>query len=132
MNIVCLVGRLTKDPELRIVGGSNRVVQFSLAVQRDYVDQIGNRGVDFINCIAWNTQADFLSKYLKKGHLLSVEGRIQTRQYQDQQKQTRYITEVAVARISSLQSLNQTQNQMQTQGQAMNNMPPLGNDDFPF
>lgn len=103
INRVILVGRITKDPEIRYLTNGTSTVAFTVAVDRSFVGQNGERQADFINCVAWRAQADFISRYIKKGHMMSVEGRIQTRQFQDQQGQTRYVTEVLAESVSSLQ-----------------------------
>lgn len=103
VNNVVLVGRITKDPEMRYLSNGAASVSFSLAVDRNYTSQSGERQADFINCVAWRSQAEFMTRYIKKGYMMSVVGRIQTRQYQDQQGQTRYVTEVVCEQVSSLQ-----------------------------
>ena len=103
MNKVILIGRITKDPEIRYTQTGVPSVNFSLAVEREFRDASGNRQADFINCVAWRGQADFISRYIKKGYLLSVDGRIQTRNYQGQDGQTRYVTEVIVDQVENLQ-----------------------------
>lgn len=103
MNRVILIGRITKDPEVRYTQSGIPTVAFSLAVDRGIKDANGNRQADFINCVAWRGQADFISRFIKKGYLLSVEGRIQTRNYQAQDGQTRYVTEVVLDQVENLQ-----------------------------
>lgn len=103
MNKVLLIGRITKDPEVRYTQTGIPTVSFSLAVDRGIRDAGGNRQTDFINCVAWRGQADFISRYIKKGYLMSVEGRIQTRNYQGQDGQTRYVTEVVLDQVENLQ-----------------------------
>ncbi len=103
INRVILVGRITRDPEIRYLQNGTATVAFSIAVDRSYTGQNGERQADFINCVAWRAQAEFISRYIKKGYMMSVEGRIQTRQYQDQQGQTRYVTEVVCDSVSNLQ-----------------------------
>ena len=101
VNNVVLVGRITRDPEVRNVNGVN-TVSFTLAIDRNYKSQNGDTPADFVPCVAWRYQADFISNYVKKGNMLSVVGSIQTRQYTDQQGQTRYVTEVRVDNVSNL------------------------------
>ena len=103
MNKVLLIGRITKDPEVRYTQSGIPSVNFTLAVDRGMRDASGNRQADFISCVAWRGQADFISRFVKKGFLLSVEGRIQTRNYQGQDGQTRYVTEVVLDQIENLQ-----------------------------
>ena len=107
INNVVLVGRITKDPELRTISSGSTTVSFTVAIDRPFVSnqngQQGERQADFINCVAWNQQATFLANYVKKGYMIGVEGRISTRQYQDNQGQTRYVTEVVANRVQNLQ-----------------------------
>lgn len=94
MNNVCLIGRLTKDVEVRYTQTNNTmVVSFTLAVNRKFAKK-DEQQADFINIIAWNKTAEFCSKYFKKGMQVSVVGRIQTRSWDDQNGQKRYATEV--------------------------------------
>lgn len=120
INRVILVGRITKDPEIRYLQNGTSTVSFTIAIDRQFVGQNGERGADFINCVAWRNQADFISRYIKKGYMISVEGRIQTRQYQDQQGQTRYVTEVLAESVSNLQPRDPNQAPMQQGGYNQN------------
>ena len=126
MNKVILIGRITKDPEPRYTSNGIPNVMFALAVDRGMRDANGNRQADFISCVAWRAQADFISRYIKKGYLLAIEGRIQTRQYQGQDGQTRYVTEVIVDSVDNLQPRDPNLNtqggyQQQPQQQYHNN-----------
>ena len=103
MNKVLLIGRITKDPEIRYSQNGTPQVMFTLAVDRGVRDANGNRQADFISCVAWRGQADFISRYIRKGFLMSVEGRIQTRNYQGQDGQMRYVTEVILDQVENLQ-----------------------------
>lgn len=109
MNKVLLIGRITKDVELRqtLSGISN--VSFSLAVDRGFRDANGERQADFINCVAWRQQAEFMERFVKKGYMLAVEGQIQTRNYQNNQGQTIYVTEVVCDRVENLTPKDATQ-----------------------
>ena len=104
MNKVCLVGRLTKDPELRNTTTGRGVCQFSIAVNRTFTNQNGQREADFINCVVWDKQAENLAKYMHKGSLISVDGRIQTRNYDDKDGKKVYVTEVLAQNIQFLES----------------------------
>lgn len=127
INRVILVGRITKDPEIRYIQNGTATVSFTIACDRQYVAQNGERGADFINCVAWRQTAEFISRYIKKGYMMSVEGRIQTRQYQDQQGQTRYVTEVLAEQVQNLtprdpnQAPQQSFNNQQNYNQGFNN-----------
>jgi len=94
MNNVCLIGRITKDPELRYTPSNVANAQFTLAVNREYKNANGEYEADFINCVAWKQTAEFVAKYAKKGNQLGITGSIQTRNYQAQDGTTRYVTEV--------------------------------------
>ena len=83
MNKVVLIGRLTKDPELRYTTSNIATVSFSIAVNRPFTNQQGVREADFINVIVWRKQAENVKKYITKGNLVAIEGRIQTRNYDD-------------------------------------------------
>ena len=95
MNKVILMGRLTRDPEVRYTQTNNTVVaSFSLAVNRRFVRQGEERQADFINIVAWGKLGEFCSKYFKKGQQVAIIGRIQTRTWDDDQGQKHYVTEV--------------------------------------
>ncbi len=95
MNKVVLMGRLTKDPEVRYTQNTNTLVaSFSLAVNRRFAKQGEDRQADFINVVAWSKTGEFCSKYFKKGQQVGVIGRIQTRNWDDEQGQKHYVTEV--------------------------------------
>ncbi|MGG3999298.1 single-stranded DNA-binding protein [Anoxybacillus kestanbolensis] len=102
INRVILVGRLTKDPELRYTPNGVAVATFTLAVNRTYTNQQGEREADFINCIVWRRQAENVANYLKKGSLAGVEGRIQTRSYENQEGKRVYVTEVVADSVQFL------------------------------
>lgn len=104
MNKVVLIGRITKDPELRKTPSDISVVSFTIAVNRTYQNANGERQADFINCIAWRGQAENLARFIKKGALIAVDGSLQTRQYDDQNGVRRYVTEVMVNQVTFLES----------------------------
>ncbi|NLL68586.1 MAG: single-stranded DNA-binding protein [Acholeplasmataceae bacterium] len=108
INRVVLVGRITRDPELRYTQSNIAVVSFTLAVNRMFADQSGERQADFIQCVVWRKQAENLARYVSKGALLGVEGRIQTRTYESDQG-TRYITEVVCDSVQFLESRTEGQ-----------------------
>jgi len=103
INRVILVGRITKDPELKSTQSNISFVNFTLAVNRQFTDQSGERQADFIQCIVWRKQAENLAQYITKGALLGVEGRIQTRTY-EAENGTRYITEVVCDTVQFLEN----------------------------
>lgn len=100
MNKVILLGRLTKDPDVRYTQSTNtQVTIFTLAINRRFIKQGEERQADFINIVAWNKTAEFVSKYFKKGQQVGVIGRIQTRNYDDEQGIKHYITEVIAEEV---------------------------------
>lgn len=103
LNRVVLVGRITKDPELRYTQTGIAVVGFTLAVNRPYADAQGERQADFIPCVAWRNQAENLAKHITQGALLGVEGRMQVRSY-DTDQGKRYTTEVVCDSVTFLSS----------------------------
>lgn len=103
INRVVLVGRLTRDLELKYTTNGIANVRFGLAVNRTYSGQNGERQADFINCVAWRKQAENMSKFLKKGSLIGVEGRIETGSYQAQDGSTRYTTDIVCENIQFLE-----------------------------
>lgn len=104
MNKVILIGRLTRDPELRYTSSNTPVTTFSLAVNRPFTNQNGEREVDFINCIVWRKLAETVKNYLFQGSQVAVEGRIQTRRYQNGTGENKHITEILVENIEFLGS----------------------------
>lgn len=103
INRVILVGRLTKDPELRYTPNGIAVATFTLAVNRTYTNQQGEREADFINCVVWRRQAENVANFLKKGNLAGVDGRIQTRNYEGQDGRRVYVTEVVAESVQFLE-----------------------------
>ena len=110
INRVILVGRITKDPEMKSTQSNIAVVSFTLAVNRQFTDQSGERQADFIQCVVWRKQAENLARYVKKGALLGVEGRIQTRTY-EADNGTRYVTEVVCDTVQFLESKGDVDNE---------------------
>lgn len=103
LNRVILVGRLTRDPELRYTSnGGVAVTSFSVAVNRKFTNQQGEREADFINIVTWRNLAENCAKYLKKGRLVALEGRIQSRKYENQEGRTVYVTEVVADEVKFL------------------------------
>lgn len=103
LNKVVLIGRLTRDPELRYTSGGIAVTRFTLAVDRGYTNQQGERGADFIPIVVWRGQAESSAKYLSKGRLVAVAGRIQTGSYDTPDGQRRYTTEVVADDVRFLE-----------------------------
>lgn len=109
INVTVLTGRITKDPDLRKTQSGKSVVQFTLAVNRN-VKKDGQPDADFINCQAWNKTADAIYQYVSKGHMIGVEGRIQTRNYDDRDGKRVYVTEVVADSVQFLESKKQADN----------------------
>lgn len=103
MNRVVLVGRLTKDPDLRYTPNGVPVATFTLAVSRTFTNQQGERETDFINCVVWRRPAENVANFLKKGSLAGVDGRIQTRNYDGQDGKRVYVTEVLAESVQFLE-----------------------------
>ena len=110
MNKVILIGRLTKDPELRYTGSNRAVTQITVAVNRTFTNQNGEREADFINVVIWDKQAENVAKYLTKGRLVAVEGRIQTRNYDNNEGKKVYVTEVVALSVQFLESKGSNNN----------------------
>ena len=106
MNKVVLIGRLTRDPELRYTGNNTAVASFSIAVNRNFANAQGEREADFINIVVWRKQAENVKNYLSQGSQAAVEGRLQTRSYDDNNGQKRYVTEVIANSVEFLGSKN--------------------------
>ena len=117
INNVTLVGRLTKDVELKYTPSNVANVSFALAVNRTFKNANGERESDFINCVIWRKSAENFANFVKKGALIGITGRIQTRNYENTQGQRVYITEVIAENFQMLESRNQQQGQQQAQPQ---------------
>lgn len=105
-NRVVLIGRLTKDPDLKYSESNLPVLRFTIAVNRTFTDQNGQRQADFINCVAFRKQAENMARFLGRGSQIAVEGRIQTRNYQGKDGNTVYVTEVVAESVQFLESKN--------------------------
>ena len=121
INSVVLVGRMTKDAELRYTPSNVAVATFTLAVNRPFKNQNGDREADFINIVMWRQQAENLASWAKKGALVGIEGRIQTRSYDNQQGQRVYVTEVVAENFQLLESRSVRDGQGQGGSYAPNN-----------
>ncbi|QOR66647.1 single-stranded DNA-binding protein [Cytobacillus suaedae] len=106
MNRVILVGRLTKDPELRYTPSGVAIATFTLAVNRTFTNQQGDREADFINCVVWRKPAENVANFLKKGSLAGVDGKLQTRNYEGQDGKRVYVTEVVAESVQFLEPRN--------------------------
>lgn len=150
MNRTILVGRLTRDPELRITPNGVAVANFNIAVNRPFKNEQGEQEADFVNCVTWRKQAENLANYMKKGSRIGVDGRIQTRSYDNDQGQRIFVTEVLAESIQFLESRSESQgnqahhnqqtNQSQSNYSSQQSNPfegdaepvNIGDDDLPF
>jgi single-strand DNA-binding protein len=130
MNKVVLIGRSTKDAELRNTTTGKQVTTFTLAVDRDFKNAQGEREADFLPCVVWGKLAEIAGKYVTKGKQVAVAGRIQTRNYEDKDGQKRYITEIIV---SDMQLLGGRQDGQAPQAQPQQPFAEIDQpDDLPF
>lgn len=142
MNKVILIGRLTRDPELRYTPSNMPVCSFAIAVNREYTGANGEREADFINCVAFQKSAENLCKFMKKGSQILVEGKIQVRKYTDQNNVNRLATDVVCDKINFLEAKKQEpqqQNYFNTQPtynepvfENTNNTFEINDEDLPF
>ena len=158
LNRVVLVGRLTRDPELRYTPNGVAVANFTLAVNRTFSNKQGEREADFINCVVWQKPAENVANYLKKGSLAGVDGRIQTRSYDNNEGRRVFVTEVVAESVQFLEprganqgqgndqfggpssmgsndygkQQNQNQNQNQNRSSGSFNNDPFANDGKPI
>ena len=141
LNKVSLMGRFTRDPELRSTPQGISTCSFSIAVDRNFVRPGEERKADFINCVAWRQTAEFISKYFKKGSMVALEGSIQTRSWDDQDGKKRYATDVVVSQVYFAESKRDSQSSMSDDSFSQINdfgslpepISPMGtDDDLPF
>ena len=128
MNKVILIGNLSKDPELTTTTNGISVARFTVAVQRRFTNQDGEREADFINCVAWRTTAENLHKYCKKGDKIAVVGTLQTRSYEADDGTKRYVTEVVADEV---EFVNTKKADAQDTAEAQK-MTPIDDDGLPF
>ena len=136
INNVVLIGRLTRDVDLRYTSQNQAVGQFTLAVNRNFKNQNGEYDADFINCVIWGKSAENFANWTKKGNLVGITGRVQTRNYENQQGQRVYVTEVVAENFQLLEKCDNSANQNSMAEQ----MPPsfagdpmdIKDDDLPF
>ena len=139
MNKTILIGRLTRDVDLRYTQSGKAVGNFTLAVNRNFKNEQGEYDADFINCVAWGKTAENLANYMKKGNQIAVDGRIQTRTYENNEGKTVYVTEVVAENVQFLESRNtsgkpnSSQSSEKPSSFAENGQPiDIENDDLPF
>ncbi|AZP90602.1 single-stranded DNA-binding protein [Pediococcus acidilactici] len=126
INRAVLVGRLTRDPELKYTTNGAAVASFNLAVNRQFTNSQGEREADFINCVMWRKAAEIFCNYTHKGSLVGIDGRIQTRSYENQQGQRVYVTEVVTENFSLLDS-KPKEHQQNNAGQVSTPGDPFAN-----
>lgn len=135
MNNVSLIGRLTKDPDLRYTSSGMAVATFSLAVQRSFRNKDGEYEADFINCVCWNKSGETLANHVRKEQRIGVTGRIQTRNYENEQGNRVYVTEVVVEGFTFLEKKDDSQGNNQggfgAKQSGFNQGPTITNDDLP-
>ena len=135
MNRVTLIGRLTKNPELKQTQSGIAVCNFTLAIDRPYKDDKGNSQADFIHVIVWRTQAENCDKYLEKGNQCAVVGSIQTRSYDDKDGNKRYVTEVVADSVEFLtpkSEKQETKQAKQTTLDSLTTQTPIDDSQLPF
>ena len=136
INNLTLVGRVTRDVELEYTPSNQAVATFTLAVNRNFKNANGERESDFINCVIWRQSAENFSNWVKKGALIGITGRIQTRNYENEQGKRVYITEVVADSFQMLESNNQEKSKAQNKPQEAkhkpNSIPNFGKDSDPF
>ena len=120
INRVVLVGRMTRDPELRRTPQGDAVTSFTLAVNRNFTSREGQQQADFINCIVWRKPAENVEKYCSKGSLVGVEGRLQTRSYDNSQGKKVYVVEVICDSVQFLETKSARERQLQQMQQPQN------------
>ena len=120
INRVVLVGRLSRDPELRRTPRGEAVTSFTLAVNRNFTSREGQQQADFINCIIWRKPAENVEKYCSKGSLVGVEGRLQTRSYDNSQGKKIYVVEVICDSVQFLETKSARERQLQQMQQPQN------------
>ena len=133
MNRIILMGRLTKDAELTYTQSNNTAVcKYSLAVERKFVKQGEERQADFINCVSWGKTAEFVSKYFAKGLRVAVEGRIQTRSWEDAEGKKHYATEVIAENVYFADGKREGNNNSSSTGEFNGVDDPDNMDELPF
>ena len=138
MNKVCLIGRLTKDPEVRYTQTNNTLIaSFNVAVNRRFVSEGEERQADFIPIVAWSKTGEFCSKYFKKGQQVGITGRIQTRNWEDEKGVKHYATEVIAEEVYFADSKKDSNNVFDTYGNVFSNNEKNdfeipSDDDLPF
>lgn len=134
INRTVLVGRLTKDPEYRVTPAGVQVATFTLAINRAFKNAKGEQETDFLNCVVFRKPAENVNNYLKKGNLAGVEGRLQSRSYENNEGKRVYVTEVVCDSVQFLEpkGSNQGQTKQQANDPFANANADVSNSDLPF
>lgn len=134
INNVCLVGRLTRPVDLRYTSNGTAFGSLSLAIDRNYKKESGEKETDYINCVIWRKPAVNLSNFTKKGSLIGIEGRLQSRNYENKEGQKVYVTEVLVENFSLLESKAVTEGRQQAPIENVEQVQfgEVNDDDLPF
>jgi single-strand DNA-binding protein len=132
LNRVILIGRLTRDPELRYTPAGVGVTTFTLAVDRPFSNQGGEKEADFINIVTWRQLAETCANYLRKGKLTAVEGRIQIRNYENNEGKRIYVTEVVADNVRFLESMNGGNNNGGNNNNSSRSSDPFAGDGQPI
>jgi single-strand DNA-binding protein len=132
LNRVVLVGRLTKDPDLKYTQSGTAVTNFTIAINRPFSNDKGEREADFVNCVIWRKPAESLANFQKKGNLIGVDGRIQTRSFEGQDGKMVYVTEVVADTVQFLESKKESSNQSNSQPSDKTENDPFKNDGTPI
>lgn len=132
MNKVVLIGRLTKDPEQRTTGNGVAVTTFTVAVDRKYKNQDGERQADFINCVAWRSTAEFVAKWFYKGSKIGLSGSLQTRTYDDANGQRKYVTEVVADDVEFVEGKRQAEQEAPADEITEEDLQPIDDEELPF
>ena len=136
INKTVLTGRLTRDPELKYTANGAAVASFTLAVNRQFTNSQGEREADFINCVIWRKAAENFANFTKKGSLVGIDGRLQTRNYENKQGNRVYVTEVVADNFSLLESRkdnsNNNTNSNQSNNSKTNMSDPLADNSKPI
>lgn len=131
LNRAILVGRLTRDPEIRYTSDGTATASFSLAVNRQFKNKQGEREADFINCVIWRKAAETFCNYTHKGSQVAIDGRVQTRNYENKQGNRVYVTEVVVEHFSFLDTNNENSQQSHNTNDGGDSID-IDDDDLPF
>ena len=127
MNKVIVIGRCTKEIELKQLSSGSSVVEFSVAVKRPFKSANGEYESDFFDCVAFKNTAELISKYVKRGDMIGIEGRLQTRNYTNREGKKVYVTEIIVENVEFLQGKRQEEQKLSDEGVKFEEIDPFSN-----